>query len=108
VTTPIVRMEMLSPGGQGATVSKLSIDEPMGSITSHEPDGSRRVYLFGFRDDEPGVWTPKVVGIGLENDLVRQVTAVGGLEQLSDLAEPFELTIYVRGVPRQMRFAASR
>jgi hypothetical protein len=105
VTTPVVRVQAVLPTGQAATVGQLSIDEPCGSISSTGPDGDR-VFLFGWRDDEPGVWE-SVAGITEENNAVRAIVSLE-LEQLSDLTEPFELTVYVQGQPRQMRFTASR
>jgi hypothetical protein len=105
VTTPVVRLQAVLPGGQAATVGELSIDEPLGSISSTGPDG-RRVFLFGWRDDQPGVWE-SLAGITEETTAVRAIVSLD-LERLSDLAEPFELTVWVKGQPRQMRFTASR
>jgi hypothetical protein len=105
MTTPIVRVEALSPTGRTATVGELSIDEPCGSMSSTGPDGDR-VFLFGWRDDGPGVWE-SIGGLSQETVAVREIVTVG-LKLLSDLSEPYVLTIYVKGVPRLMRFTASR
>jgi hypothetical protein len=106
MTTPIVRMEAVLPDGRARTVGELSIDEPCGSISSTTPDG-HRVFLFGWwRDDEPGVWE-SVAGLTVETSAVREIVTAG-LKRLSDLTEPFELTVWVKGQPRLMRFTASR
>lgn len=59
-----------------------------GSVTREEPSG-RQVYLFGFQDGRPGVW---ISSFGGDAATRQQRTIVSsGLEQLSDLTQPFEL-----------------
>ena len=75
----------------------------MGSFSSIEESG-REVYLFGFRDGSPGVWR-SLAGVDAETERLRAVVPLAGLEQLSDLAEPFEIDVQLpRTGKRRVRF----
>jgi hypothetical protein len=82
-------------------VGSVSEIEPCGSLSSDDPAG-RQVYVFGFRDDTPGVWRA-VGGVDVYNSAVRQI-ATTGLECLSDLAEPYELEVVRAGHLVRLRF----
>lgn len=87
----VVEVSVGDHAGHWKVIGEISEPEPCGSMSSHEPEG-RQVYMFGWRDDKPGVWR-SVRGFDVENPAFREVNAID-LEQLSDLAEPFELDVH--------------
>jgi hypothetical protein len=84
-------------------VGSLSEIEPPGSL-SWMVNGCREVYVFGVLDDCPGVWR-SIGGVDLANAAVRELYTQG-LEQLSDLTEPYQLPVDDGG--RQVRFSLVR
>ncbi len=84
----MVAMEVQRTDGQWVKVGEAS--DPAGSISSEESAG-RQVYMFGLRNGQPGVWR-SVAGFDVEDPSVRRITTTG-LEQLSDLTEPYEMVI---------------
>lgn len=83
-------------------IGSVAEADPPGSISSD--DSIRQVYMFGWFDGEVGVWQSRV-GVDIENSVFRTIIAAQ-LDLLSDLSEPFELTI-TRGptkVQRRLRF----
>lgn len=101
----VLTVELLVAPGQWAPVGEVGPQDPPGSVSSDEPGGSRRIYLFGWRNGaaDPAVWEPTAgVDVG---QLLRVVTSFD-MSVLSDLAAPFELTISRAGAgPRHLRFA---
>lgn len=91
-----VLMEMRYPDHTWARVGSIGEVEPVASFKSESVD-QRRVFLFGWLDGKPGVWESKA-GLDVETEAVRALDSLG-IEQLSDLAEPFHLKI-TRGVTR--------
>lgn len=80
------------PGMPWMPLATLRESDPPGSISSDDPDG-REVIVFGFHDGEPGVWRSRA-GFDVADAVARTVFAVEGLEQISDLAEPYECQIW--------------
>jgi hypothetical protein len=70
----------------------LGEDDPTGSMSSEPPEGDRDVFMFGFYEGAPGVWRSKL-GLDIETAHIRALASVE-LEQLSDLAEPYEVNIW--------------
>lgn len=93
-------MEVLGPT-RWERVGSVGEAGPPGSLSSDGPD-RRRVIVFGWWKDQPGVWE-SALGIDVANEAIRAVTTTG-LEQLSDLAEPFELNTSLRGKTMRVRF----
>lgn len=93
---PHITLEIVEANGT-IPIGSLSVDEPLGSMSSHHPDG-RRVYVFGWNGDGVlGVWESKM-GFDTENHAVRDIATLG-LMLLSDLTEPYELDLYRDGHP---------
>lgn len=100
------------------SMGSVSSDEPMGSISSDEHDGEpRRIFLFGWPSGQLGASGMPVCGVfesvlgyDVANGAVREVTSAN-VKLLSDLSEPYELTIYRRTVdgatPRLLRFTVA-
>lgn len=103
MTVPVVALEIHTPNGW-VQVGTNSINEPRGSLASNDPDG-RRVYVFGFDGQRPGVWISDS-GIDLATNAARQILSVH-LRQLSDLTEPYELTIHSLAGQRRIRFTTN-
>lgn len=106
--TPTVHVEFIGGAIGTVHVGSLSIDEPPGSMSDEPPGGSRRVLIFGWVDERPGVW--ESAGIDVANSAVREIHSVK-LTQLSDLSEPFELLVYPPFIrkgdpPLRIRFTA--
>lgn len=99
---PHVRLDVVLPD-QAVTFGSVSIDEPLGSMSSDEPTG-RRVILFGWLRDDVGVWESRK-GFDLENMAFREVVSAD-LRLLSDLTEPYEVTIHRNDQARLIRFTA--
>lgn len=83
-----VRMEVQRADGEWATIGEAS--DPPGSFSSNEESG-RQVYIFGLMGGAPGVWR-STAGFDLEDPKLREIHTAG-LECLSELPGPFELTI---------------
>jgi hypothetical protein len=96
--TPVVRLMRWD----GVEFGSVSIDEPLGSITSDQ-NGKTQVYVFGWYEGQAGVWESEF-GAHHDNDAVRAILTMG-FTLLSDLAEPYDLTVYKNGQPRPIRFA---
>lgn len=101
-----ISIDLIRDGVVAMPMGSISDAEPPGSLSSHEPDGSRQVYLFGWHNGERGLWRSEG-GYDIETKAVRQVGTLG-LEKLSDLTAPYELSIYFYGKPEPMtvRFTA--
>lgn len=81
--------------------------EPLASISSNELDGTRRVYLFGWRDGQHGVWE-STSGLDQATPAVRRIISIReDLQQLSALDEPYDLIIYRNEQPVRIRLAAT-
>ena len=80
--------------GKWQPVGTVRRIDPPGSLASEGPAG-REVYMFGYaaEDGAPGVWR-SVAGADAEvAGGAGRVVAPLGLEQLSDLAEPYALNV---------------
>lgn len=89
--------------GPWRQVGSVSEVESPGSMSSDGP-GGRRVIIFGWYQDEPGVWE-SIGGLDLANDAVRQIMALDGIERLADLDErPYQLEVYRKGIRLNVRF----
>jgi hypothetical protein len=75
--------------GQWRTIAALDPTDPPGSFSSHVQ--GRQVWMFGFWEGQPGVWL-SVAGFDVASEILRAVSTVG-LEQVSDLSEPWEATV---------------
>lgn len=93
-------MEAQTPNGW-VRIGSVGEAEPPGSISSDEV-GGRRLMMFGWHQDSPGVWE-STAGFDVENAAVRAITSLG-LEQLSDLAKPYYVEIYRKGIRVPLRF----
>lgn len=98
-----VRVDALVDG-KAIPIGEVADFLPPGSVSSDEPDGTRRIYVFGWYDDDLGVWESHL-GIDVQTDAVRNVISAD-LEKVSDLTEPYDLTIYRNGQPRHLRITA--
>lgn len=94
-------MEVQRGDGTWGPVGSVGEVEPPGSLSSDEA-GGRRVILFGWYDDTPGVWE-SVAGADVETSAVRGIATLG-LNRLSDLHEPYYIEIYRRGLRMPVRF----
>jgi len=95
-------MEVQQPSGDWTRVGSVGEVEPPGSLSDEGPSG-RRVLVFGWYQDSPGVWESRA-GVDVETSAVRGIASVG-LDRLSDLAEPYHLEVYSRrGRRMQLRF----
>lgn len=102
-TTGRVRVELLTDDGTPVALNgpPVTPDSRPGSASSDEPSGRRRMFLFGWRDGQLGVWE-SIAGTDHADPgdaALRHVTAAFGLARLSDLAEPYELTLHRPGRP---------
>lgn len=95
-----VLMEAHLPGGWGRVGSVAEV-EPPGSLSCDGPLG-RRVLVFGWRDDQPGVWKSRG-GMDIETEAFREIFTTG-LERLSDLSEPYYIEISRKGLRMSLRF----
>lgn len=97
-----VSLEVKTNGGWGL-VGAVGDGDPPGSISSTpEAPKNRKVYLWGWHGGVPGVWE-STRGIDIEDPATRLLVTTG-LEQLSDLSEPFELDIWRLDNPIRVRF----
>lgn len=103
MTAPHISIEALRRDGRVFPMSTISIDEPPVSFTSYDAD-LRRVYLLGWRDDVRGLWVADA-DTTISTDAVRLLKSVT-LTLLSDLTEPYEMTVRTRKGPRRVRFTA--
>jgi hypothetical protein len=88
-------------GGEWRHVGGVAEVEPCGSLSSD--DGRREVIVFGFRDGTAGVWR-SVGGLDAETTLGRTILTTG-MEMLSDLSRPLELTVWRNGQHVRARFS---
>lgn len=89
--------------GPWRRVGSVGEVEPPASLSNDGP-GGRRVLMFGWYQDEPGVWESSA-GIDLANDAVRQIIALDGFERLAALDEhPYQAEIYRNGIRLNVRF----
>jgi len=87
---PVVVFEALTASERWLEVGRLYEADSPGSISGHDDDGTRQVWLFGWHEGQVGVYL-SVAGADVENPDVRLVASLA-LERLSDLTEPYELT----------------
>jgi len=99
-----VLMEVQRGDGTWRRVGSVSEVEPPGSISADAPH--RRVLMFGWYQDRPGVWESRG-GIDASTELARMITTTA-LDLLSDLAEPYYVETYHRGLRMQLRFTLTR
>lgn len=89
-----VKIKIEVTQGQGwSQVGEITQGEVMGSMT--DCTHGRDVLLFGFQNGMPGVWKSPF-GFDYQLGELRGVTAIG-LEELSDLIEPYERPIIFEG-----------
>lgn len=69
----------------------LPTDMP-GSVSSEPPEGDRELFIYGWMENEHGVWRSRA-GADIDSGTSRTVITKG-LELLSDLSEPFEQRIF--------------
>jgi hypothetical protein len=76
-------------GGDWRRIGEIATTDPLGSMTIML-NGERNIVLFGWKDDQPGVWLSSV-GVDYEVDRGRMVHSLGH-DPLADLTEgPLEL-----------------
>jgi hypothetical protein len=101
MTGPHIRLEILADDGTAIPMkASLSLDQPPGTLSSDPPEG-RRIYMFGLHNGQIGVWESKG-GYDIENDAIRLVGSIE-LELLSDLSEPYTLTLHKGGIDHHLR-----
>lgn len=84
-------------------IGRIEDGQLPGSISSDEPNSSRRLFVFGWRGEECGVWEADS-GVDAATLTSREIYTLG-FTKLSDLGEPYEVTIHRVGRgPRQLRF----
>ena len=97
-----VVMERRHPRGTWERLGSVAEVEPMGSFSSHSPWG-RQVYMFGWHEDQVGVWK-STGGADVANPAIREVYTEG-VRLLSDLAAPYEMVTILAGDRRtKLRF----
>jgi hypothetical protein len=87
--------------GEWEPVGVVAEGEAPGSISSRS-GAAREVYVFGWLDGSPGVWR-STGGVDVANDFMRAI-ASEGFARLSELTEPYELTVITRSGRSDVRF----
>jgi hypothetical protein len=82
-------------------VGGVGPDEPPGSMSLNDWDG-RDVVMFGWWEGIPGIWR-SVGGVDVETGSWREIHSLG-LEQLSDLAQPYVRDYGLAGARRRIRW----
>jgi hypothetical protein len=96
-----VALEMKGTHGQWEKVGfSLTADDAQeenrtGSLSLNDDRGFRHVFLFGFYQDQQGVWE-SVAGVDAEFDARRVVSSLE-LEKVSDLTQPYNFPWLWRG-----------
>ena len=85
-----LRVETSYAGQPWRPLPSVTPNGPPGSVSTDPDHGEREVYLFGWVDGAAGVWR-SVAGFDVEVADVRLIATLEGLEQVSDLAEPYEM-----------------
>jgi hypothetical protein len=89
-----IRIEATQDGQEWQEAQPVGEGDMLGSLT--DLTNGRDIYLFGWREGRPGVWRA-VGGVDTEVGQLRKLETVG-LEEISDLHEPYECPVVSPGM----------